>query len=46
MYKSFRAARSALQEFKKKLKREPLQFEFKVGHVEQAGSPVWDFGRL
>jgi len=33
LYKSFRAARSALQEFKKGLKREPLPFEFTLGHV-------------
>jgi hypothetical protein len=32
LYKSFRAARSALQEFNKGLKREPLQTEFKLGH--------------
>jgi hypothetical protein len=30
---SFRAARKAVQEFKKELKREPLQIEFKLGHL-------------
>jgi hypothetical protein len=33
LYKSFRAARSALQEFKNGLKREPLEIEFKLGHA-------------
>jgi hypothetical protein len=33
LYNSFRAARTAVQEFKKELKREPLQIEFKLGHL-------------
>jgi len=33
LYKSFRAARKALQEFKKGLRHEPLQIEFKLGHL-------------
>ena len=40
LYKTFRAARKALTEFKRGLKREPLPREFWILHVV-AGSMAW-----
>jgi hypothetical protein len=40
LYKSFRIARKAVEDFKQGLKREPLPVEFKIGHCV-AGALAW-----